>query len=138
MAFTDGHTRAQRIPASWQSRFAFFDAHGSPAGTAYREALRQSPLGLRCRIAFNPLAFFFGAFYFLCKGMWRKGLAILGFVVVVSIVLLPFDTPSQVDLAIGYGVSAVCATTANHQWYLHVRRNSRSWNPFEGMSRRRS
>lgn len=135
MTFPERPTRDQDVPPSWRSRFDFFDAYGPPAEPPAREAMKRLPFGQRTRITFNPLAFFFGPIYFAVKGMWRKGLMLFAVTLVLSALLLPFDIPSSVDMAIACGVGALYATTANYGWYLHVRYDNRAWNIFEGSTR---
>ncbi|MBM7279978.1 DUF2628 domain-containing protein [Gordonia rubripertincta] len=138
MTFSRQPIRDQAVPPSWHSRFAFFDAYGPPADPPAREAMRQLPFGQRARLTFNPLAFFFGPIYFAVNGMWRKGLTLFALTLALNFVLLTLNVPSSFDLAIACGVGALYATTANYAWYLHVRNDNRSWNPFEGMGRSKS
>lgn len=120
----------------WQSRFAFFDRYGLPNGTAEaRSALSALPFGQRLRINANVLAFLFGPFYFFVKGMWRKGLTLLGVGFAAATVLSSIGVSDSIVRAVGFGVSAAAMLTANFAYYLQVRRGSTSWNPFEGFGR---
>ncbi|MBL0089748.1 MAG: DUF2628 domain-containing protein [Ideonella sp.] len=47
---------------------------------------RNLPFGERSTLTFNGWGFFFGPFYYLAKGMWKKGLSLFGVVVVLLIV----------------------------------------------------
>lgn len=121
----------------WRSRFAFFDRYGLPNGTdEARAALRAMPFGQRLRLNSNILAFLFGPIYFFVKGMWRKGVTLLVAGIVVIAVLSAVGASDSIVRAVSFGVSAAAMLTANFAYYLHVRRGSTSWNPFEGFGRR--
>lgn len=68
-----------QLPRSWQARFACVRAYGLPsASPRARDAYRQLPFGAKLRITKHFLAFLFGPLCFTAKGMWRKGLTLLG------------------------------------------------------------
>jgi hypothetical protein len=120
----------------WQSRFAFFETYGLPNATPQaREAYQAMSFGQRLRLNSNLLAFLFGPFYFLVKGMWRKGLALLVGSFLILTVLSAVGVPDGIVQALGFAVSAVAMITANYAYFLHVKHGSTSWNPFEGFGR---
>lgn len=124
---------------AWQKRFAFFAQFGQPAASAAgREAFKRLGFWERGRLNFNILAFLFGPIYFAIKGPWRKGLTILGGSFALLFVLSFFPLPDLLFRALGFGVAAVYASTANWAYFLHVARGSTSWNPFEDMPMVRS
>ncbi|ODR11920.1 hypothetical protein BHQ15_01095 [Mycolicibacillus koreensis] len=124
------------VPDAWRSRFEFFDAYGLQTTTlAAREAYKALPLGRRLRISSNFLAFLFGPIYFFVKGMWRKGLALLGLTVAVGVAGMSLNLSDSLASAFGTAMGLVAMMTANYAYYLHVRADSRSWNPFEGWRR---
>ncbi|BBY55523.1 DUF2628 domain-containing protein [Mycobacterium koreense] len=124
------------VPDAWRSRFEFFDAYGLQTTTlAAREAYKALPITRRLRISSNFLAFLFGPIYFFVKGMWRKGLALLGITVAVGVAGTALDLPDSMATGIGTALGVLAMMTANYAYYLHVRADSRSWNPFEGWSR---
>jgi len=117
----------------WQRRFAFFSRYGLSGSTPQsRAAFKAMSFGERWRLTSNFPAFFFGPFYFMFKGMWRKGLTLLGagflLVELIAVLHLPFGVLRSA--MIGFGV--VSQMAANYAYYLHVTRASKSWNPFEG------
>ena len=64
---------------SWQKRFDFFNAYGLPNSTPESKAAYKALTFLeRVKLTSNILAFLFGPIYFFVKGMWRKGLTLLG------------------------------------------------------------
>jgi hypothetical protein len=126
------------MPKRWQQRFAFYDAYGLPSSSLEaREAYKVLPFGTKVRIGSNILAFLFGPLYFFAKGMWRKGLTLLAAAITIAVVTIVIDVPDSIARAIGLGFAAAAATTANYAYYLHVVKHSRSWNLWEGFSRRR-
>ncbi len=123
---------------SWQKRFDFFNAYGLPNSTPEsRAAYRALSFMDRLKLTSNILAFLFGPIYFFVKGMWRKGLTLLGIFFAVEVVLVVLDVPDSLVRGIGFGLAAIAMTTANYAYYLHVVRGSRSWNLFEGHGRQR-
>ena len=123
---------------SWQQRFDFFNAYGLPNSTPESKAAYQAMSFLdRLKLTSNILAFLFGPIYFFVKGMWRKGLTLLGIFFAVEVVLVVLDVPDSLVRGIGFGLAAIAMTTANYAYYLHVVRGSQSWNLFEGHGRRR-
>jgi hypothetical protein len=126
------------MPRRWQQRFAFFDTYGLPSSSLEaREAYKLLPFGTKVRIGSNILAFLFGPLYFFAKGMWRKGLTLLAAAITIAVVTVVIDVPDSIARAVGLGFAAAAATTANYAYYLHVVKHSRSWNLWEGFSRRR-
>lgn len=121
----------------WQKRFAFFRRFGLPRSSPQaRESYRALGLSERMDVSANVLAFVFGPVYFLAKGMWRKGLALLLVEFTVLMVLGNLGFPEIGLRAIGVGFSVIATITANYAYFLHVTRSSRSWNPFEGFGHR--
>ena len=125
-----------QLPQAWQQRFAFYEAHGLPGSSSQAQAAYKAlPFGQKIRITVNFLAFFFGPIYYFVKGMWRKGLVLLAEAVGIG-VLVAFNGPDNIlSRALIFLFAASMMPTAN---YLHVARNSKSWNPYEGFSGRRS
>ena len=134
---------SQQLPSStlspsWQKRFDFFNTYGLPNSTPESKAAYQALTFLeRVKLTSNILAFLFGPIYFFVKGMWRKGLTLLGIALAVSAALFVFDVSDAVARAVGIGVSCLAMSTANYAYYLHVARGSESWNLFEGLGGRR-
>ncbi len=126
------------VPAAWESRFAFFDQYGYPGSTPEsKAAFRALSFGQRYRLQQNGPGIFFGAFYFLVKGMWRKGITLLVLDLVVGAVAAELNMGLSLSNAIGIGLALLAGMTANYSYYLHVTQHSTSWNPFEGSGRKR-
>lgn len=121
----------------WQDRFDFFAEYGPPNTTPEsREAIRELSLGKRLVINNNYVAFFFSPFYFFVKGMWRKGITLLGAAVVLAIAAVLLPIPESAARGLSMVVPALAMTSANYAYFLHVTKGSTSWNPFEGLGRR--
>lgn len=126
------------VSPSWQKRFDFFNTYGLPNSTPESKAAYQALTFLeRLKLTSNILAFLFGPIYFFVKGMWRKGLTLLGIFVAVEVVLVVLNVSDTLVRAIGFGLAAIAMTTANYAYYLHVVRGSQSWNLFEGYGKQR-
>ncbi|MGV0814708.1 DUF2628 domain-containing protein [Mycolicibacterium boenickei] len=127
-----------QLSDSWRWKFDFFDTYGLPsASPEAKAAYRNLSFVAKLRLTSNILAFFFGPIYFFVKGMWRKGLTLLGVTFAVAAVLVVLGVSDSIGRAIGIGIAAGAMSTANYAYYLHVVRGSRSWNPFEGFGRAR-
>ena len=135
----DGVTAARLSPAAsaqpaphlnetWQRRFAFFDAYGSPLSPAAAAALRSLALGTRMPIVFNVWGFCFGPFYLMALGLWKRGLALMGIFIVAGLVLEKVVGGSG-DMVTGLASSVWCATTVNYLRYIKIRQGRDEWNP---------
>ena len=96
------------VSPSWQKRFDFFNAYGLPNSTPEsRAAYRALSFMDRLKLSSNILAFLFGPIYFFVKGMWRKGLTLLGIFFAVEVVLVVLDVPASLVRGIGFGLAAL-------------------------------
>ncbi len=118
----------------WQRRFAFYDQYAAAPSKAEANAFfRSVPFGARMRLTSNFLAFFFGPIYFFVKGMWRKGLVLLGITLSLGVVMQLVGASDGVVRGVSIGFAAAFMAIANQAYYLHWVRGSESWNPFEGV-----
>lgn len=127
----DSSTTPSQYSPKWQFRFNFFEQHGGPKSPEYKAAFKALPFGQRIKVQMNFFAFFFGWIYFMILGMWRKGLALLGILVVLAMVCA--FLPDVVARGVGVGWSVLVGMSANYSYYLDRVKGSTSWNPFEGM-----
>lgn len=86
--------------------------------------------GERMKISFNVLAFLFGPFYYMAKGMWKKAITL--FVVSLAIVvlleiLLEMAGLGRFGKALTYGVAAVYAVRANIDYYKKMVLRQNGW-----------
>ncbi|MDW5612581.1 DUF2628 domain-containing protein [Mycolicibacterium sp. D5.8-2] len=123
-----------KLSESWRIRFAYFETYGPvPWTLEARQGYRALSFWDRIRLSSNVSAFLFGPMYFFAKGMWRKGLTLLGVVGAVVAAVLLADVGGVIERMAALTVPVVAATTANYAYYLHVVEGSRSWNPLEGV-----
>ena len=110
------------VSESWKRKFRLIDKAGGPDLPAFRDL----PFGERFGLNFNILAFIFGPFYYLIKGLWRQ--AILYFLCAVAlVVLLEMMGLGKFSRAIGYGFAAVYAMRANISYYKKVVLGEAPW-----------
>jgi hypothetical protein len=126
-----------RLPQVWQQRFAFFEAYGLPGSSSQSQAaFKALSFGKKLRLTTNLVAFFFGPIYYFVKGMWRKGLVLLAEGIGIG-VLVAFNGPDHIlSRALIFLFAASMMPTANYAYYLHIAKDSKSWNPYEGFNRR--
>lgn len=119
------------LSPKWRLRFEFFDAHGAPPmwkfDREYGEATKALSIRDRMRLTTNGYAFFFGVFYLLYLGMWRKALTVVGVLVVLTAVEIALDLPLEIDTAIGFGVGAYLSARVNILYYRHRVHGERGW-----------
>ncbi|OFB36493.1 hypothetical protein BA059_23600 [Mycolicibacterium sp. (ex Dasyatis americana)] len=131
-------TPVDNLSDSWRWKFDFFNAYGLPsASPEAKAAYRNLSFMAKLRLTSNILAFLFGPLYFFVKGMWRKGLTLLGIAITAGVVLTVLDVSDTIGRSVGIAIGALAMSTANYAYYLHAVRGSQSWNPFEGFGRAR-
>ncbi|MFI8619163.1 DUF2628 domain-containing protein [Acidovorax sp. NPDC077693] len=115
----------------WNFRFQFFQNHGSPKSKNYKDALKTISFRERLLVNINWYGICFGFVYFFVLGLWRKGLSMLGGLIVS---VLTFGAVSE-GLADGAGIvfSLLAGTTANYAYFLKEIKGRDSWNPLEGV-----
>ena len=121
----------------WQRRFAFFNEHGSPLSVTGYAALRKLPFWTAMSIRSNWWAFFFGPFYFLFLGVWKRGVSLAVASILLSLVvekLLGDDFAK----AFGFGFNIIYSITANYARYIKVTQGRDEWNPFADVSTSRA
>jgi hypothetical protein len=115
-----------RVSGTWKARFKAIHKAGGPKLPYF------SRLTLRERLSayFNVLAGLFGPFYYISKGMWRKGLALFGAAFVAVLILksifeaLGYPFLTQI---LAYGVGAVFAARGNIDYYKKMVLKDESW-----------
>lgn len=118
---TDAVSHLDVSPA-WERKFRLIEKAGGPDLPHFRELPYSERLGLN----FNMLAFFFGPFYYLAKGLWRQ--AILYFILAVALVMLLEATGlGKISRAVGYGFAAVYGIRANVSYYKKVVLGEAPW-----------
>ncbi|MFN7571514.1 MAG: DUF2628 domain-containing protein [Betaproteobacteria bacterium] len=126
---SEADTDIESLPISeiWKKRFRWLRKAGGPS----MKNIKDMPISERIRgSTFNILAFLFGPFYYIAKGMWRKGVALFVVCVVVVVLLdivLTLSGFAKVGKALGYGVSAVFAVRANIDYYKKMVLGENGW-----------
>ena len=114
------------VSDSWKAKFQLIEKAG---GVKLPDAKALSS-GERMKVMFNVLAFLFGPFYYLAKGMWKKAISL--FVVCVAAVvlielLLEMVGYGQLGKALTYGSAAVFAIRANIDYYKKMVLGQNGW-----------
>jgi hypothetical protein len=110
------------VSESWKRRFRLIEKAGGPDLPHFRDL----PFGERFGLNFNILAFIFGPFYYLAKGLWRQ--AVLYFVsAFVVVLLLEAAGLGKFSRGVGYGLAAVYALRANISYYRKVVLGDTPW-----------
>ncbi|MEC5318419.1 DUF2628 domain-containing protein [Brenneria populi subsp. brevivirga] len=126
----------QKYPQRWQTRFAFFDQYGAPKSKEYKAAIKKEKFSGRFLIGFNLIAFFFSFIYFFILGLWRKNISLFAIAIVIGFIagIIELITGHKISTI---GLNVICSlmwgSTANYAYYLKEVKDSKSWNPFEGI-----
>ncbi len=93
--------------------------------------LKSMPLKERRKYSqFNILAFLFGPFYYLAKGMWRKAISLFTVCVLAATILelvLQSLGFAVLGKAVGYGIAAIFAVRANIDYYKKMVLKDNGW-----------
>ncbi|MDD5358721.1 MAG: DUF2628 domain-containing protein [Sulfurovaceae bacterium] len=117
---------------TWTKRFDFFKQNGAPNTQTFKDAFKQLTFGERITIGMNFWAFFFSFIYFFIKGMWKKGLVLLGIFVVLSIIASLLGSHSAATgFRIAFGMLA--GMIANYSFYQKEILGEDDYNIFKGM-----
>jgi hypothetical protein len=114
------------VSASWKQKFHLIEKAGGPK----QPKLKALSSGERFKIGFNILAFLFGPFYYLAKGMWKRAFSLFGLcavVVIVLAVILELLGLGRITRALGYGAAAVFAVRANIDYYKKCVLGDNGW-----------
>ena len=104
-------TNYQGVSATWKETFQLIDR----AGGVKLPKLRELSSSDRRRIQFNWLAFLFGPFYYLTKGMWRKAITYSAIIFALIFALLALGLKSSAGFGVAFGI--IWAMLANISYY---------------------
>jgi len=124
---SDESIDALPVSDKWKVRFKAI-THAGGAKLPNIKSLQKDER--RKAYSFNILAFLFGPFYYIAKGMWKKGLFIF-LVGVLLIIMLSIGLEAlglgKISKALGYGLSAFFAIRANMDYYKKMVLNENGW-----------
>ena len=115
------------VSESWKRKFKAIHKAGGPAMPHLKNLTREERKDIP---NFNVLAFLFGPFYYLAKGMWKKGLILF---VLCFIGILILDALMQLvglgnyTRATGFVTAAVFAALANRDYYTKMVLGQNGW-----------
>ncbi|WP_295998252.1 DUF2628 domain-containing protein [Rugamonas sp.] len=120
--------RRADLPPTWIHNFALIEQAG---GTGLPR-IGKLPFGDRLRVLLNVWAFIFGPFYYAVKGMWRKGLTLLAFAIVLIAILdmlfnLSAIGASKLDLIANLVLPLSFAARANIDYYKQIVLRDNGW-----------
>lgn len=114
------------ISQLWRIRFDLIEKAGGPALPQHKR-LR---IGERFRVMFNLWAFIFGPFYYLAKGMWRKGITIFSpglALLILTTILAPDGELDSILSAVNYATVATFTLRANISYYRKMVLGDNGW-----------
>lgn len=114
------------VSDSWKLKLRLIRKAGGPK----MPNLKALSSGERFKISFNFLAFLFGPFYYMAKGMWKKGLSLFVACVVGVVALgvaLELAGFARLANSLGYGVAALFAVRASVDYYKKTVLGENGW-----------
>jgi hypothetical protein len=109
---------------AWQHKFQLIDKAGGPK----LPKLWSLPAKEVAAIKLNGWAFLFGPFYYAAKGMWKKGLSLLGLTLAIlfggALVLEAMGISPDLLLLVG---PAIFMGQANVSYYRRVKEGINRW-----------
>lgn len=114
------------VSDAWKHKFRLLEQAGGPG----QRHLKDLAPGERFKIGFNILAFLFGPFYYMAKGMWKKAISLFGACFAVLLVIgfvLDLVGLGKIGNALGYGAAAVFAVRANIDYYKKMVLRENGW-----------
>lgn len=114
------------VSNTWKNRFRLIEQ----AGGTRLPYIKDLQFGDRMKVMFNILAFLFGPFYFLAKGLWRKAITyvvcgvILFMLFAVALSVIGLDSVTN---ALSWGLSVFFAMRANVDYYKRMALNDNGW-----------
>ncbi|WP_339512378.1 DUF2628 domain-containing protein [Pseudomonas sp. RL_15y_Pfl2_60] len=115
------------VSTRWKERFRAIAAAGGPSMKDFKTLPKE-----QCKRVsnFNVLAFLFGPFYYLTKGMWKKAILytalMMVIIVLLSIILDLIGYPRIAD-SLHFGAAAIYAVRANIDFYKKLVLGDNGW-----------
>jgi hypothetical protein len=121
------------VKDAWKKTFRLI-VKAEPEGFLKYKKLAELNSFERRKIQYNFIAFFFSAFYYLWKGMSRKGLVILGAAWLYIAALTFVEGAFSITLPnVVYYIppSVICAMFANYDYYQKIVHKEEMWDGLE-------
>lgn len=115
------------VSEAWKKRFKWLRKAGGPSMPKLKTMSKEERRGYS---HFNILAFLFGPFYYLFKGMWKKAITLFS-VCLLAVIILELILTSlgfaALGKILGYGVAVVFAVRANIDYYKKMVLRDNGW-----------
>jgi hypothetical protein len=124
------------VSDKWKERFRLLQKAGHFNGLTYSN-YQDLSYKERRKIGFNFLAFLLGIFYYLAKGLWKKGLVLLSLFSAISTIIVLIETSLGVTFPWSFFpivVGIIYGTLANYDYYSLKVKGIEMWQPFRGLS----
>lgn len=124
----------QNVSEAWKIKFKLLEKIGAGESFFYQAMatpeFRALSFWEKYKLGFNILAFLFGPFYYLVKGMRLKGFVILGAGCLLNAAFALVEIAVGLSLPISFyylPVGVICAQLANYDFFKHVKHNEKMW-----------
>lgn len=109
----------------WHEIFRLIETAGGPK----MPKIKALPFGQRRKVVFNAWAFLFGPFYYLAKGMWKKGVVLFALSVAAIVIMeLILDAIGMSRSNVSRFIApAVFGTRANIDYYKQIVLGDKGW-----------
>lgn len=124
---TEEHIDDLPVSEVWKKKFKAMRKAGGPGMKNLNSLSKAERKDLG---SFNVVAFLFGPFYYMAKGMWRRGILLFAVCVAAVIVIdiaLGLIGLEKFGKALGYGVAGVFAVRANADYYKKMVLGDNGW-----------
>lgn len=116
-AHIENKINALEVSESWKDKFRVLAEVGKPITYSMRlrneSAYKNLPIGIK----FNIWALLFGIIYYLHKGMWKKGIVLLGSGVMLIIVITILFGLTAGNFASFFAIPLIFASFASFDYY---------------------
>lgn len=110
------------VSDKWKDRFRAIERAGGPDLPKFRTLSPAERRGVQ----FNWIAFLFGPFYFLAKGLWRQAVVYVLLAIACGLTMEAVGL-GEFGRAVGFGFAAVYAIRANVSYYRKVVLSESLW-----------
>lgn len=126
------------VSDKWKASFKAFEQLGGPAMPLMKTLPKAERVALfkasRASLGSFALAFVFGLFYYIAKGMWKKGIVLWLMVVAVCVILiLVMELVGLGDFSrgVGFGGAAIFGMMSSRDFYAFKVLGDKGWLPIK-------